>query len=148
MHLYETHLPVRDTEQSRQFYVDVVGLQFAHRDAIRDVVFLWAGSARKSMLGLWGPDTEYGRAFGKCHLAFAVSLPELVAAGPRLRQCGIDTANFSGEVTTEPSVIGWMPAAQLYFADPDGHALELIALLDDAPDRHFTGSLSEWRKTH
>ena len=41
MHLYETHLPVRDTEQSRQFYVDIVGLQFAHRDAIRDVVFLW-----------------------------------------------------------------------------------------------------------
>ena len=148
MHLYETHLPVRDTEQSRRFYVDVVGLQFAHRDPTRDVVFLWAGPARESMLGLWGPDTEYSQPFRKCHLAFAVSLPELLAAGPRLRQSGIETTNFMGDVTTEPSVIGWMPAAQLYFADPDGHALELIALLDDAPDRLFIGSLSEWRKRH
>ena len=27
-----------------------------------------------------------------------------------------------------------MPSAQLYFRDPDGHLLELIALLDDTPD--------------
>ena len=40
MHLSETHLPVQSTEASKQFYVDVVSVQFAYRDPGRDVVFL------------------------------------------------------------------------------------------------------------
>ena len=50
MHLYETHLPVKDTEVSSRFYVDVVGLEFADRDLTRDIVFLWVGSNKRSML--------------------------------------------------------------------------------------------------
>ena len=50
------------------------------------------------------------------------------------------------ERTTEPSVIGWVPSAQIYFRDPDGHALEFLALLDDAPDADFLGSLSAWQQ--
>ncbi len=61
MHLYETHLPVKDTEVSSRFYVDVVGLEFAHRDLTRDIVFLWVGSNKRSMLGLWGPNTSRGQ---------------------------------------------------------------------------------------
>ena len=53
--MYEAHLPVADTEAAQQFYIEIVGLQFAHRDRTRDIVFLWAGANRKSMLGLWGP---------------------------------------------------------------------------------------------
>ena len=30
-------------------------------------------------------------------------------------------------------MIGWMPAAGVYFRDPDGHLLELIAMLDGEP---------------
>jgi lactoylglutathione lyase len=30
-------------------------------------------------------------------------------------------------------VIGWMPAAAVYFDDPDGHSLEYLAMLDAAP---------------
>jgi lactoylglutathione lyase len=146
MNLYEAHLPVADTEAARQFYVQIVGLQFAHRDLTRDIVFLWAGADRQSMLGLWGPDTTLGREFHKCHVAFNVSLPELLANGKRLNQAGIQTRNFGGEETTEPSVIGWMPSAQLYFDDRDGHSLEFIALLDSSPEPAFVGSLSEWRK--
>ncbi len=146
VHLFETHLPVADTEASKVFYMGVVGLEFAHRDLTRDIVFLWAGKDRKSMLGLWGPDTSYGRDPHKCHLAFTLSLPELLATGERLRGKGVTCQNFSGEKTTEPSVIGWMPSAQIYFADPDGHSLEFIALLDDAPDAKFIGPLSEWRR--
>lgn len=41
MRLYETHLPVTNTEKSMKFYVDIVGLEFAYRDPSRDVVFLW-----------------------------------------------------------------------------------------------------------
>ena len=41
--------------------------------------------------------------------------------------------SFAGEVTTDPSVLAWMPAAAVYFRDPDGHLLEYLAMLDDAP---------------
>jgi hypothetical protein len=75
-----------------------------------------------------------------------MSLAELLGAGERLRRCGVACQDFYGHQTDEPSVIGWMPSAQLYFRGPDGHALEFIALLDDAPDPSFIGSWSEWRK--
>ena len=146
MHLYETHVPVQSTEVSQRFYVDLVGLEFAYRDPTRDIVFLWIGSNRKSMRGLWGPITSYGSDFRKCHFAIALSLPELLESGKRLAASGITCRNFMGEKTTEPSVIGWMPSAQLYFSDPDGHSLEFIALLDDTPDPDFIGSLSAWQK--
>ena len=145
MHLYEAHLSVADTDASQTFYVRVVGLEFAHRDLTRDIIFLWAGDDRRSMLGLWGPTTTYGRDFHKSHIAFAISLPELLAAGERLRSSGVACQNFRGEQTDEPSVIGWMPSAHLYFRDPDGHSLEFIALLDDHPDVSFIGPLSQWQ---
>ena len=145
MYLYETHLSVADTDVSQAFYTHIVGLEFAHRDLTRDIIFLWAGDERRSMLGLWGPTTTYGRDFHKSHLAFATSLPELLGAGERLHSSGVVCQNFQGEQTDEPSVIGWMPSAQLYFRDPDGHSVEFIALLDGTPDPSFIGSLSEWQ---
>src|SRR3954470_19405805 len=123
MHLYEAHLPVQSTERSQAFYLQVVSLQFAHRDPKRDAVFLWIGGNKRSMLGLWGPSTTRGSDFHKCHFAIAVSLPELLASGKRLAASGIECRNFQDEKAIEPSVIGWMPSAQLYFPDPDGHWL-------------------------
>ncbi len=146
MHLYETHLPVQSTERSLAFYRDLVGLQLAYRDPSRDIVFLWLGAERRSMLGLWGPSTSLGKQPCKHHLAMAVSLDELVVLGPQLQARRVVTTNFLGEQTTEPSVIGWMPSAQIYFPDPDGHALEYIALLDETPDPSFIGTLSAWRE--
>ena len=125
--------------------MDVLGLEFGYRDHGRDIVFLYMGVGRKSMLGLWGPSTTYGRDPHRCHFAIAVPLAELLGAGKRLNDLGIPTNNFAGEETSEPSVIGWMPSAQLYFRDPDGHSLEFITLLDDPPDPEFHGSLSGWR---
>jgi lactoylglutathione lyase len=146
MHLYETHLPVANTRASAAFYVEMLGMTFAYRDPSRDIAFLWIEENRRSMLGLWGPGTEYGTALHKSHLAISVTLPELVTAGKKLNDSGIRTFNFAREETTEPSVIGWMPSAQLYFEDPDGHLLEFISLLDDQPEPHFIGSFSEWKK--
>ena len=40
MHLYEAHLPVADTSAAQRFYIEIVGLQFAHHDLTRDIVFL------------------------------------------------------------------------------------------------------------
>ena len=146
MHRYEPHLPVQSTARAAAFYQDIVGLEFAYRDPNRDIVFLWVGSKQQAMLGLWAPDTVYGRLPGKRHLAFAVTLEELLSLGPSLNARGIVTTNFLGEQTAEPSVLGWMPSAQLYFEDLDGHALEYLALLDDPPNASFIGPLSAWRR--
>src|SRR5947207_3595957 len=102
MHLYEAHLPVSDTKIAQRFYVDIVGLKFAHRDLTRDIVFLWAGADRRSMLGLWGPTTAYRGEFHKCHIAFTIPMTELLSAGERLNDANIKRHNFGGEVTREP----------------------------------------------
>ena len=149
MHLYETHLPVANTEIAKDFYTDVVGLLFAYRDPTRDIVFLWAASKEQGMIGLWGPTTAYGRDDGiarKCHVAFVVSFDQLLVAIKKLNERGIETLGFGGHKTHEPTVIGWMPSAQIYFLDPDGHMLEFISVLPDPPDPTFTGVYSDWRK--
>ena len=58
----------------------------------------------------------------------------------------LETRDFGGEPCREPSVIGWMPSAQIYFRDPDGHSLEFITLLPDAPNFGFNGSYTKWKK--
>jgi lactoylglutathione lyase len=152
MHLYETHLPVADTKISERFYTTVVGLPFAWRDPARDIVFLWADAKEKAMLGLWGPNTTYGshgQSSAKHHLAFAVSLDELFAAIEKLKSNRIEILGFgglTGKKADEPSVIGWMPSAQIYFRDPDGHMLEFITILPEPPVPGFTGWYSEWKK--
>jgi lactoylglutathione lyase len=148
MHLYETHIPVADTRIAEAFYRDLVGLPFAYRDPTRDIVFLWVDEREKGMLGLWGPNTTYGRPDGaprKCHFAFAVSFEQLLHVIERLRDNGIETLGFGGKPSREPTVIGWMPSAQIYFRDPDGHSLEYIALLPDPPDATFIGPYAEWK---
>ena len=147
MHLYETHLPVASTEIAKDFYTQIVGLPFGYRDPSRDIVFLWADSKEKGMIGLWGPNTAYGKENGisqKCHVAFAVSFDQLLATIERLNQHGIETFGFDGCNTREPTVIGWMPSAQIYFRDPDGHMLEFITILLGKPRPGFVGAYSEW----
>jgi len=149
MHLYETHIPVSDTKAAEKFYREIVGLPFAYRDPTRDIVFMWADAKEKAMLGLWGPNTAYGKQEGatqKHHIAFAVRFDELIAAITNLNQKGIEVLGFSGEKTDEPTVIGWAPAAMIYFRDPDGHMLEFITILPDPPNPSFIGRYSEWKK--
>lgn len=149
MHLYETHIPVADTKIAESFYREMVGLPFAYRDPTRDIVFLWADLKKKGMIGLWGPKTAYGRQNGttvKCHVAFALSLDQLFDAMRKLNENGIDTFGFGGNRTNEPSVIGWMPSAQIYFRDPDGHMLEFITILAEPPNPTFNGPYSEWKR--
>ena len=48
MHLYEAHLPVADTSAAQRFYIEIVGLQFAHHDLTRDIVFLKQNTSRRA----------------------------------------------------------------------------------------------------
>ena len=149
--LYETHLPVGDLGRSTAFYRDVVGLTPAFAQPERGVGFFWVGSRERGMVGLWEPGGLYGWSSEQrhhCHFAIAVELDELFAAIPRLQKLGIKVTGFDGAAASEPSVIGWMPSAQVYFNDPDGHVLELISLLPDKPVLSFFGCWSDWRKQH
>jgi len=141
--LFETHLAVRDLERSMAFYGDTLGLPLAFHTPERGVAFFWTGGNGTSMLGLWsaGP----APIAVSLHVAFATSLDEVLAAGTRLRERDITPLSFDAVETDEPSVIGWMPAAAIYFRDPDGHLLEYIAMLDAAPRAELgVVSWSEW----
>ena len=130
--LFETHLIVADVPRSVAFYRDVVGLDVALEVPERGAAFLWIGAPGRAMLGLWSlGSAPMGLML---HVAFAVGLDDLLAAPVRLEAAGVAPLSFFGEPATEPSVIGWMPAAAVYFRDPDGHLLEYLTMLDGDPD--------------
>ena len=149
MHLYETHIPVTDLERSKKFYTEVVGLELAYEQPQRQVAFFWIGGPEQGMLGIWGPGALYGwqgdERF-KSHFAIGLPLDELLAAPARLQAQGVAVRGFNGVTSGEPSVIGWMPSAQIYFEDPDGHSVEFITVLNDPPQDGFHGSWTEWRR--
>ena len=51
--LFEVHLTVRDLDVALGFYCDIVGLTVGYVTRSRQAAFLWGGSARTAMLGLW-----------------------------------------------------------------------------------------------
>ena len=129
--LFEAHLPVSDLSRAIAFYRDVVGLEVAFELPERGAAFVWVGGPGHSMLGLW---TE-GQApmHVSLHVAFRASEADVMGACDRLRSAGVSPLSFFATETDEPSVIGWMPAAAVYFRDPDGHLLEYLAMLDARP---------------
>ena len=134
--LFEAHLTVSDLSRSTAFYRDVVGLSLAREVPERGAAFFWIGEPGESMLGLWSlGSAPVGLSL---HVAFSASLDDVLAACDRLRDLGVTPLSFFAHETTEPSVIGWMPAAAVYFRDPDGHLLEYLTMLDEPP-RHDAG---------
>jgi lactoylglutathione lyase len=129
--LFETHLTVSDLSRSVAFYRDVVGLPLALEVPDRSAAFFWIGVPGEAMLGLWSlGSAPMGLSL---HVAFKASLEDVMDACDRLRARGVTPLSFFATETTEPSVIGWMPAAAVYFRDPDGHLLEYLAMLDEEP---------------
>lgn len=141
--LFETHLTVRDVPRSVAFYRDVVGLPVALELPERNAAFMWIGERGRSMLGLWGIGSAVNTM--TLHIAFDVALDDVLAAPARLRAAGVTPLSFFGAETDAPDVLAWMPAAAVYFEDPDGHLLEYLAMLDELP-RPDAGILpwSQW----
>ena len=129
--LFETHLTVADLQRSMTFFGEVLGLELAKVFSEPRVAFYWIGGRGNSMLGLW----EVGSSPQKMnlHIAFQSDLQDLLDAPARIRAVGVVPLDFSGKSTDEPVVLAWMPAASLYFHDPDGNLLELISMLPDPP---------------
>jgi lactoylglutathione lyase len=129
--LFEAHLTVADVRRSTSFYEDVVGLALAYDLPERGAAFHWIGGPGQGLLGLW----SIGSAplTMQLHVAFTMSLRDVLEAPERLERQGVGPLSFFGEPAREPSVIGWMPAAAIYFRDPDGHLLEYLAMLHGRP---------------
>jgi lactoylglutathione lyase len=129
--LFETHINVRDLERSIAFYRDVMGLEMGTRDDNRRVAFLWMGGRGESMLGLWEKPPEQ---VVQQHFAFRATVDDVLAKSVTwLDQRGLVCHNFLNDGSKRPMVFAWMPAVAIYFEDPDGHLLELIAMLPGAP---------------
>ena len=83
------------------------------------------------MLGLWSIGTmPLGLVL---HIAFEVTLDDLLNAPRRLRPNGVTPLSFFGQETDEPSALCWMPAASVFFRDSYGHLIEYLAMLNEDP---------------
>ena len=144
--LFEAHLTVADLDASVAFYRGRLGFELAHMTPTRQAAFFWIGSHGTTMLGLWagGPAPQKTTS----HVAFAAALDDVIAAPRALQLAGITPLDFDGRPTSEPVVLAWMPAASIYFHDPDGHLLEYIAMLAEDP-RPDEGVLRwhQWRRS-
>ena len=98
--LFETHLPVTDLNRAVAFYRDIVGLELAHVVSARDAAFFWVGPAGHAMLGLWGSGSGPQRM--TLHIAFSVSLADVIAAPNALRSAGIVPLDFAEQPTEQP----------------------------------------------
>lgn len=151
--IFETHLDVTDLARSVEFYTARLGLTLAlrrevkaargdaHTRGTRRFALLWVGGHGRAMVGLWERSPDRLRTQ---HLAFEVALPDMPAVVAGLQRKGIAFRDFFQQPTSVPSVFGFIPAAALYFDDPDGHVLELLAPIPVAP-RPDLGILS-WTK--
>jgi lactoylglutathione lyase len=130
--LFETHLTVSDLARSMAFYANTLGLEVAQFLPDRKIAFYWIGGRSNSMLGLW--QAQPGSPPQPLHIAFRVELADMLKAHDNFRAANITPLDFDRIPTTEPVVLAWMPAASLYFYDPDGHLLEFLAMLPDSPE--------------
>lgn len=129
--LFEAHLTVNDLDRAVAFYGEQLGLPLARVFPERKVAFFWVGSHGKAMLGLWQAGTMPIAA--SPHVAFQVAVSDLHQARGRLPRVGIQPRDLNGLPTEEPVVLAWMPAASVYFRDPDNNLLEFISMLPDPP---------------
>jgi lactoylglutathione lyase len=149
--LYEVHLPVTNLDRAVEFYVNKLGFEFGFgRNDGSSAFLLYTDAGQRWMLGLFRVDTLAHRTAAEYHISLRVAEEQVDRMVPWLRERGIKTEHPPGAPVkgpmSEPIVHGWMPAAAVFFKDPDGHLLELIADLADAPRPDFLyRPLSEWR---
>lgn len=126
--LFETHIYVSDLERSIDFYSNVLGLTQCHYEEERRIAFFWIGKPQEAMLGIWEkPKDEIDIR----HFAFRCDVDDVLHKSvPFLESKSLQPYNFLKSGNNEPMVFAWMPALAIYFNDPDGHALEFIAMLD------------------
>lgn len=114
--LYEIAIPVKNLARAEAFYRDILGLEVGLRDESRNWLFLRAGG-QAGMIVLQENPGEWPTT----HFAFAVDEADLERATATLQERGV--------IIDGPYFHAWMPAKSVYFSDPDGHAVELCAVV-------------------
>ena len=115
--IYEVAIPVSDLQRAETFYREVLGLEDGFRDRRRNWLFLRAGG-HAGVIVLQEDKGEWPAR----HFAFTIANADLDQAVATLRRQNVEV--------TDPVVHSWIPARSIYFADPDGHELELCAPID------------------
>ena len=104
---------VEDVTRARQFYVDLLGMEVAHENPGR--VFLRCGQQQLALFeGRRQPETSAGRDLN--HIALQVESGSYEEVKSSLEAAGIAVTGRKGD----PRCI--------YFRDPDGHQLQILAL--------------------
>jgi len=111
--IYEVAVRVKELTRAEPFYLEVLGLKVGIRDDTRNWLFLHAGD--NGMIVLQEDKGEWPIQ----HFAFTIAESDVEAALSTLRERGVAV---EGPVYHE-----WMPSLSLYFSDPDGHSVELLA---------------------
>jgi lactoylglutathione lyase len=114
--VYEVAIRVKDLSKSEPFYLDVLDLEVGLRDEKRNWLFLRAGGDA-GMVVLQEDKGEWPLQ----HFAFTIDESDIEPAATMLRERGVEV---EGPVFHE-----WMNSTSLYFDDPDGNELELLAVL-------------------
>ncbi len=133
MHIAEVGLRVKDLARMVAFYQEVLGLEIVR--AYPQHVFLKAGELHSplgrgghpQLLVLFDRDVRLEVDFTTLdHLAFEISLDEFEMERTRLQERGLELVERvwsrvgSGEYA-------WLRARSLFFDDPEGNTIELIA---------------------
>lgn len=114
--VYEVAIRVADLAKSEVFYREILGLDVCRRDEHRRWLFLRAGG-QAGMVVL----QEDRAPWPTQHFAFAIEEGDLESAVASLQKRGV--------VVRGPVHHEWMSAKAVYFFDPDGHELEICALV-------------------
>jgi len=146
--IYEAHLPVSDLKKSIEFYKKLE-LEIAYQQ--EKLVFFWIEKGR-SWLGLWETDkvkTPYHPSLR--HIAFQIDRDNMQGIKEWLEERDIAVStNFGFPPEKQPLVLPNNPQAHaaIYFKDPDGNSIELIAPLRlDFEEEFKMMTLEEWNET-
>jgi len=129
MHVAEVALRVKDLARMVSFYQDVLGLEIVR--AYSKHVFLKAGEldsplgrgGHPQLLVLFDRDVPLEIDLTTLdHLAFEISLDDYESERTRLQEMGSELVEktWSGDYA-------WLRARSLFFDDPEGNTIELIA---------------------
>ncbi|MEK6285128.1 MAG: VOC family protein [Acidobacteriota bacterium] len=113
--VYEVAIRVKDLAKAEPFYLDVLDLEVGIRDQKRNWLFLKAGGDA-GMVVLQEDKSEWPLQ----HFAFTIDEADIERAATMLRERGVEVEG--------PVFHQWMNSTSLYFDDPDGNQLELLAV--------------------
>ena len=129
MHIAEVGLRVTDLPSAVAFYQEVLGLEIVR--AYPTIVFLKVGEldsplgrgGHPQLLVLFDRRVQLDIALTTLdHLAFEISLEQYPTERERLQQKGLEVTERIWQAE-----YAWLRARSLFFDDPDGNTIELIA---------------------